>query len=229
MPTPTQLPGAPAQARCLVAERSPTVGAAIAAWLRGWGYHAETVRTEAAAQAALAAAPFDLLIADAAFALPGATVPRLTLISPGQAPPGPVLARPVRAQALREAVDGFFDPPLPPINGGPDVAAIAELWGAPDSPAFKRITAVFLVEAPIRLAAIVTAHAAADRTKLSHEAHALAGAALNVGLPEVVRLARVLEHADPGRPLAELAPDLLELQEVAIRDFDALHALANPA
>ena len=88
---------------------------------------------------------------------------------------------------------------------------------------------MFLAEAPIRLAAIVTAHAAADRTRLSHEAHALAGAALNVGLPEVVRLARVLEHADPSLPLADLAPDLLTLQEVAIRDFDALQALANPA
>ncbi len=225
MPTPPSPPGASGPARCLVAERSPTVGLAIAAWLRGWGHHAETVRTEAAAQTALAAAPFDLLIADAAFALPAAGMPRLTLFSPGQPVPGPSLARPVQAEALRAAVAALL---VPQVNG-PDVAAIAELWGAPDSPAFKRISAVFLAEAPIRLAAIVTAHAAADRTRLSHEAHALAGAALNVGLPEVVRLARVLEHADPSRPLAELAPDLLALQEVAIRDFDALHALANPA
>jgi HPt (histidine-containing phosphotransfer) domain-containing protein len=145
--------------------------------------------------------------------------------------PGPVLLmqRAIQAQALRNAVEDCLAPLLPPIDGGPDIAAIAELWGAPDSPAFKRISAVFLAEAPIRLAAIVTAHAAADRTKLSHEAHALAGAALNVGLPEVVRLARILEHADLTRPLAELAPDLLTLQEVAIRDFDALQALANPA
>ena len=225
MPTPPSPPGVPGPARCLVAERSPTVGLAIAAWLRGWGHHAEAVRTEAAAQTAMAAAPFDLLIADAAFALTGAGVPRLTLLSPGQPVAGPSLARPVQADALRAAVAALLVPQL----NGPDIAAIAELWGAPDSPAFKRISAVFLAEAPIRLAAIVTAHAAADRTRLSHEAHALAGAALNVGLPEVVRLARVLEHADPSRPLAELAPDLLALQEVAIRDFDALHALANPA
>ena len=229
MPSSAPPPAHSGPARCLVAERSPTVGLAIAAWLRGWGYQAETVRTEAAAQTALAAASFDLLIADAAFALPGASVPRLTLVSPGQVSSGPILARPIQAQVLREAVDGFFDPPLPPINGGPDIAAITELWGAPDSSAFKRISAVFLAEAPIRLAAIVTAHAAADRTRLSHEAHALAGAALNVGLPEVVRLARVLEHADPSLPLSDLAPDLLTLQEVAIRDFDALQALANPA
>jgi HPt (histidine-containing phosphotransfer) domain-containing protein len=229
MPRSASPPAIFGPARCLVAERSPTMGLAIAAWLRGWGHQAETVRTEAAARAALAAASFDLLIADAAFALPGASVPRLTLVSPGQVSTGPILARPVQAQALREAVENCLAPLLPPIDGGPDIAAIAELWGAPDSPAFKRISAVFLAEAPIRLAAIVTAHAAADRAKLSHEAHALAGAALNVGLPEVVRLARVLEHADPGRPLAELAPDLLALQEVAIRDFDALQALANPA
>ena len=91
-------------ARCLVAERSPTMGLAIAAWLRGWGHQAETVRTEAAAQAALAAASFDLVIADAAFALPGASVPRLTLVSPGQVSTGPILARPVQAQ---DAVAGF--------------------------------------------------------------------------------------------------------------------------
>lgn len=229
MPSLPPPPGLPRPARCLVAERSPTVGLAIAAWLRAWGHHAETVRTEAAAQAALAAMPHDLLIADAAFVLAGPTPPRITLVSPGQSATGPSLARPVQAQALREAVEDCLAPPLPPIDGGPDVAAIAELWGAPNSPAFRRIAAVFLAEAPIRLAAIVTAHAAADRARLSHEAHALAGAALNVGLPEVVRLARVLEHADPAAPLAELAPTLLALQEVAIRDFDALHALANPA
>lgn len=192
MPPPTPPAATRGPTRILVAERSPTVGLAIAAWLRGWGHQVETARSEEAARAALAAAPFDLLIADAAFALPGASVPRLTLVSPGQVSAGPILARPIQAQALREAVEDCLAPLLPPIDGGPDIAAIAELWGAPDSPAFKRISAVFLAEAPIRLAAIVTAHAAADRTRLSHEAHALAGAALNVGLPEVVRLARVL-------------------------------------
>lgn len=220
MPTPPPPPG---PARILVAERSPTVGLAIAAWLRGWGHQAETARTEAAAAAALAAGAFDLLIADAALPLHGATLPRLTLVSPGQPAPGATLARPVTAQALRDAVHAL----LAPASGGPDLMAIAELWGGADTPAFRRIAAVFLAEAPTRLAAIVTAHAAADRARLSHEAHALAGAALNVGLPEIVRLARAVEHADPARALADLAPDLLALQEAAIRDFDALQALAG--
>ena len=213
----------PDPARILVAERSPTVGLAIAAWLRGWGHHVESARTEAAAEAALAAASFDLLVADAAMGLPGAATPRLTLVSPGQPATGATLARPVSAQTLREAVEAL----LVPQGGGPDLAAIAELWGAADTPAFRRIAQVFLAEAPTRLAAIVTAHAAQDRARLSHEAHALAGAALNVGLPEVVRLARALEHADPALPAAALTPDLLTLQEVAIRDFDALQALAT--
>ncbi len=224
MPTPAPPPAATGQVRILVAERSPTVGLAIAAWLRGWGHHAEIARTEAAALAALAEGRFDLLVADAGLSLPG-TLPRLTLVGAGQAAPGATLARPVTAQGLRVAVEGVLAPPA----GGPDLAAIAELWGGADTPAFRRIAAVFLAEAPTRLAAIVTAHASQDRARLSHEAHALAGAALNVGLPEVVRLARALEHADPARPLADLAPDLLALQEAAIRDFDALQALALPA
>lgn len=223
MPTPPPSPALPGPARILVAERSPTVGLAIAAWLRGWGHQAEIARTDAAAQAALSAGTFDLLIADAAFLLPGVAPPRLTLGAPGQPAPGATLARPVTAQALREAVDAL----LAPASGGPDLAAIAELWGGGDTPAFRRIAAVFLVEAPARLAALVTAHAAGDRARLSHEAHALAGTALNVGLPEIVRLARAVEHADPARPLADLAPDLLALQEAAIRDFDALQALAG--
>ena len=93
---PTASPG---PARILVAERSPTVGLAIAAWLRGWGHHAETARSEEAAQAALAAGAFDLLIADAALPLPDAGPLRLTLVSPGQPASGPSLARPVTAQA----------------------------------------------------------------------------------------------------------------------------------
>lgn len=212
----------PAPARILVAERSATVGLAIAAWLRGWGHQAETARTEEVARAAMAATPFDLVIADTAFALPD-TAPRLTLVSSGQSVSGATLARPVTAHALRAAVDAL----LAPCAGGPDLAAIAELWGGAETPAFRRIAAVFLAEAPSRLAALVTAHAAADRARLSHEAHALAGAALNVGLPEIVRLARAVEHADPARPLADLAPDLLALQEAAIRDFDALQVLAG--
>ena len=220
MPTPS--PAAPGPARILVAERSPTVGLAIAAWLRGWGHQAETARTEAAALAALAEAPFSLVIADAGFTLPGA-MPRLTLVGAGETAPGATISRPVTAQTLREAVDALLAPP----TGGPDLGAIAELWGGADTPAFRRIATVFLAEAPIRLAAIVTAHAAADRARLSHEAHALAGAALNVGLPEIVRLARAVEHADPGLPLEALAPEILTLQETAIRDFDALQALAG--
>jgi HPt (histidine-containing phosphotransfer) domain-containing protein len=222
MPTPSSAASGPA--RILVAERSPTVGLAIAAWLRGWGHHAETARTEADALAALAGAPFSLVIVDAGFALPVA-IPRLTLAGAGQHATGATLARPVAAQALREAVEALLAPPA----GGLDLAAIAELWGGADTPAFRRIAAVFLAEAPTRLAAIVTAHAAADRGRLSHEAHALAGAALNVGLPEIVRLARAVEHADPALPLQTLAPEILALQEAAIRDFDALQALAVPA
>jgi HPt (histidine-containing phosphotransfer) domain-containing protein len=213
---------APGQARILVAERSPTVGLAIAAWLRGWGHQAEIARTEAAARDALAGASFGLVIAEAGFALPGA-VPRLTLVAAGENAPGATISRPVTAQTLREAVDALLAPP----TGGPDLGAIAELWGGADTPAFRRIATVFLAEAPIRLAAIVTAHAAADRARLSHEAHALAGAALNVGLPEIVRLARAVEHADPGLPLEALAPEILALQDTAIRDFDALQALAG--
>jgi hypothetical protein len=36
-----------------------------------------------------------------------------------------------------------------------------------------------------------------------------------------------VEHADPGLPLEALAPEILTLQETAIRDFDALQALAG--
>lgn len=221
-PTPPKAPAGPA--RILVAERSLTVGLAITAWLRGWGHQVETARTEPDARAALAAASFDLLIADAAFAGLGTAVPCLVLAAPGQASAGPALARPVTAQSLREAVEALLAPP----PGGLDLAAIAELWGAADSPAFRRIAAVFLAEAPLRLAALVTAHAAGDRDRLAHEAHALAGAALNVGLPGIVRLARAVEHAAPDSPLAAIAPDVLALQEAAIRDFDALQEAAGP-
>lgn len=206
--------------RILVAERSPTVGLAIAAWLRGWGHQAQAVRTEAAARAALAAAPCDLLIADAAFALAEAAVPRITLLPSGATAEPGALARPVQPDALRAAVASI----LAPAANGLDLAAIAELWGAADSPAFRRIAAVFLAEAPTRLAGIVAAQAAGDRARLVHESHALAGAALNVGLPEVVRLARALEHAAPDIPPAALAPDLLALQHAA---RDGLHALAQ--
>jgi HPt (histidine-containing phosphotransfer) domain-containing protein len=223
MPPPTPPAATRGPTRILVAERSPTVGLAIAAWLRGWGHQVETARSEEAARAALAAAPFDLLIADAAFAPPVAT-PRLTLVAAGQQADGATLSRPVTAQALRAAVEALLAPP----RGGLDHAAIAELWGAADSPAFRRIAAVFLAEAPARLAGLVTAHAAGDRDRMAHEAHALAGAALNVGLPEIVRLARAVEHAAPDRPLAAIAPDVLALQEAAIRDFEALQVLAGP-
>lgn len=223
MPTLPPSPATQGQARILVAEPSPTVGRAVAAWLRRWGHQAEIARTEATAQAALSAAPFDLLIADAALSLPGATLPRLTLVSSGTPASGATLTRPVTAQALRDAVNAL----LAPASGGPDLAGIAELWGGADTAAFRRIAAVFLAEAPTRLAAIVTAHAAADRARLSHEAHALAGAALNVGLPEIVRLARAVEHADPARPLVDITPAVLALQQAAIRDFDALQALAS--
>ncbi len=181
---PAAPPGTPSSGtfRILVAERSPTVGLAIAAWLRGWGMRAQAVRTEEAARAALAAAPHDLLIADSAFPLPDAYPPRLTLLPSGNPPEAAALARPVQPEALRAAVEAILAPP----SGGLDQEAIAELWGAVDSPAFRRIAAVFLAEAPARLAGIVTAHAAADRHRLAHEAHALAGAALNVGLPEIV-------------------------------------------
>jgi HPt (histidine-containing phosphotransfer) domain-containing protein len=207
-------------ARILVGERSPTVAAAIAAWLRGWGMEVAVARTVDDIGAALAASSYDLAVIDHALAgCDMGTIPVLTVLpATDPARPGPFLNRPVHPDALRAAIEACLG------SGGPglDVGAIEELWGGVGTPGFRRVAQIFLSEAPGRVAAIVMAHTVGDQRRLGHEAHALAGAAVNVGTAEVTRLARAIETAASDQSMAAIAPLMLALQEAAEREFDAL-------
>ncbi|CAN5525645.1 hypothetical protein BH10PSE16_BH10PSE16_31830 [soil metagenome] len=84
----------------------------------------------------------------------------------------------------------------------------------PDLETASEIVAIFLADAPVRLAAIADAHARADTDRLTEATHALKGSASNVGAQALVALvSRIDELAALGAIPSDMDESLRQLDE----------------
>ena len=134
------------------------------------------------------------------------------------------LPKPIQLEALRAAIDRAAGGAAAPASEAVP-AALAEaidwrrieslkLFDA-DGGMVAGAIASFLADAPARIRAIRQAHAASDATGLASAAHALKGAAANIGAARLQELSQAIESlarearvADAGKPIGGLAKAL---------------------
>ena len=214
MEAPSQLAEALRGRRVLVVEHDPAARDSLAAKLAGLGLATDTAVSgpEALLRLAQEAERSGLGLIVLAAELPGmgaAGLARALRARPEtRAVPLVTLAgSAVDPQALLRAIDGAEAPSGP--TGLDIAAASARLGLAPDE--LADLLRDFAPQAEAHLAALARAGEARDAATALYEAHALAGAAGNLGAAALHRAARALEHAarsgsaDLAAPLADVA------------------------
>jgi two-component system, sensor histidine kinase len=127
------------------------------------------------------------------------------------------LTKPIDRSAFLKAVAEYLGGAAPPperpeaplATAMIDRAQVDEIWGELDSESYREVVGVFLDELEQRLGALDQAVAQGDRRAISRHAHALKGAAANIG----------------GRPLSAAAADLENSAGTA--DFDEIRRLVH--
>lgn len=181
----------------LLAEDSAAIRLLVRAHLTRWGFAVHAVPCDETAVQALRERSFDLAIigatAPGAAALAAACdgiVPILALVTPGNTILGAAAeaALPIDPAALRRTIHGCLAQAI-------DADAIAGQWESPANPVFQRIARVFIAEVRSRLEILAPLIAAGDMRRIENEAHAIKGAAANVGLAAMRGAAAGLEAA----------------------------------
>jgi two-component system, sensor histidine kinase and response regulator len=106
--------------------------------------------------------------------------------------------------AIVEAEDPAGAEPRPPATAAAfDSAALLARFGG-DSEFMEDIVRVFLEDCPAQLSAIESAVEARDAHRIERAAHALKGAASNLGASDVVRAAEDLERLGAANRIADV-------------------------
>jgi phosphoserine phosphatase RsbU/P len=200
--------------RVLVVERDPGARDSLTAQLTGLGLVTDTAVSgpEALLRLAQQADPSGLGLIVLAAELPGMGAAGLAraLRARPETRAVPVITltgSAVDPQALLRALDGAEGPSVP---AGLDIAAASARLGL-GADELADLLRAFAPQAEAHLATLARAGKARDTAATLYEAHALAGAAGNLGAAELHRAARALEHAarsgaaDLAAPLAEVA------------------------
>jgi HPt (histidine-containing phosphotransfer) domain-containing protein len=107
-----------------------------------------------------------------------------------------------------------------------DLAQVEAIWGGMEPAIYREIVQVFVAELEQRLRRLEGAAAADDRQALARQAHAIRGAAANVGAVPLSEAAAVLEQeagdSAPGAARRRVA----DLHDLARRTIAALAELA---
>ncbi len=130
------------------------------------------------------------------------------------------LAKPIQMEALRAAIEqagvGTPDPAIRPAEPAPAPGVAAVDWSRiesfkpfdPDGGMVAGVIAAFLADAPRRIGTIRATHASGDADGLAAAAHALKGAAANIGAARLQALLHDIEaRAREGR-LASIAASI---------------------
>jgi signal transduction histidine kinase/DNA-binding response OmpR family regulator len=139
------------------------------------------------------------------------------------------LERPVFLAAVAAALAAGSAAPRPPPAAPEvplvDMGQVSEIWGGTEPELYRDIVQVFVGELEQRLARLEAAAAAADRQSLARQAHAIKGAAANVGAVPLSEAAAVLEHEAGDDEPAAARRRVAELQDLARRTIAALAEL----
>jgi HPt (histidine-containing phosphotransfer) domain-containing protein len=117
-------------------------------------------------------------------------------------------------------VEAFMNAQSDPLLDWDDLLE-RSLW---NEDAARRVVAAFLDQMPGRIAALAEAAGSADCGGIRQAAHAIKGAALNVGAPGLSRLAKAIERQGEEGCLDGLAALLKALNE----SWENLQPVANP-
>jgi CheY-like chemotaxis protein/HPt (histidine-containing phosphotransfer) domain-containing protein len=109
------------------------------------------------------------------------------------------------------------------------LAVLRSLPGPGPDGLLEVVAAAFAADAPARLEALRDAARAGDAAALARAAHALKGAAANLGALAVARLSGELEALGRGGATGAAVPMLAELEEESRAALAALHQAAGPS
>jgi two-component system, sensor histidine kinase len=246
--------------RILLAEDSQTNAIVATALLERRGARVDLVGNGREALEAVRQRPYDLIIMDIAMpemdgltatrqirAL-GGTLARLPILGmTAHAMPGDekacrdagmdhYLTKPIdRAAFLKAVGDLLARAPAAPAAAPAampmiDLDQVVEIWGELDQGSYREVVGVFLGELDQRLAGLRAAAAEGDRRAIGRHAHALKGAAANVGGRPLSAAAAALEAAaaGPANP-SELLRLVRNLQETGAATSRALAASGAPS
>jgi signal transduction histidine kinase/CheY-like chemotaxis protein/HPt (histidine-containing phosphotransfer) domain-containing protein len=235
--------------RILLVEDSQTNALVARTLLERKGARVDHVGDGAQALAALQQRPYDLVLMDVAMPeMDGIEATRRIRASAGPQAGLPIIGMSAHAlsgdaEACRAAgMDSYLTKPL---QRGPFLAAVAaalarrpadaplvdarqveEIWGGMEPEVYAEIVQVFLGELEQRLARLARAAAAGESEVLSRQAHAIKGAAANVGALPLSAAAAELERDPGGDDPAATSRRVAALDDLARRTMTALAALA---
>ena len=142
------------------------------------------------------------------------------------------LTKPIdRAAFLKAVGDLLARKPAPAPAAAPmiDLGQVEEIWGELDQGSYREVVGVFLGELKQRLAGLCEAAAEGDRRAIGRHAHALKGAAANVGGRPLSAAAAALEAAAGTAAPGELVRLVRNLQETGAATSRALAASDAPS
>lgn len=113
----------------------------------------------------------------------------------------------------------------------PGAIELLRSLGTPGDPDdfLREVVALFLADAPVRLAEMDAALQAGDRARFTRSAHSLKGSAANIGAVAVKTVAGVLEQRSREAGLDGLAPVAEELRREFERTRDRFQQLVGAA
>jgi len=147
------------------------------------------------------------------------------------------LTKPIDRVAFLKAVGDLLAraPAVPAPAAGPaaapmiDLDQVEEIWGELDHGSYREVVGVFLGELEQRLGDLRAAAAEGDRRAIGRHAHALKGAAANVGGRPLSAAAAALEAAAGTAAQSELLRLVRNLQETGAATSRALAASDDPS
>jgi signal transduction histidine kinase/DNA-binding response OmpR family regulator len=243
------------EGRILLAEDSQTNALVASAMLERKGARVDLVGDGLQALAAVQQRPYDLVLMDVSMPeMDGIEATRRIRALPGVAGRLPILGMSAHALAgdagaCRAAgMDGYLTKPIergaflaavaaalaagataddPPPAGPPlvDRQQVEEIWGGMEPEIYREIVRVFVGELEQRLARLESAAAAADGQAVARQAHAIRGAAANVGAVPLSEAAAALEHEVGESGPAAARRRVAALQDLARRTIAALAEL----
>ena len=145
------------------------------------------------------------------------------------------LTKPIDRAAFLKAVGDLLagpeDPPAGPEAPGPDamidVDQVDEIWGELGMESYREVVGVFLGELEERLSGLREAVARTDRRAVGRHAHALKGAAANVGGRPLSAAATELESAAGAADFDEIGRLVRNLHQIGAATNRALSASVN--